>query len=387
MKLIKHSLSALIFLFIATAASAQWYHDDMGTTTFGSGPNPWINAATACNPPGTTNLGVTVAGPGGTGYTNWNGGWSGSGTGIAGASLTWQTDVGSPTTTSVSFTYSISVSGTATISSMTFGTRRNSVGHTNVAVAINGTPYTPTTTMMTTTTWTPNSVAVSPVRSYTAGQFITIVFTFTGGTGTGGVVQRLDELKIFGTTTPAPVEMTEFTVAPAPVGFDLQWRTATEKDNHYFAVERSPDGQSYSEIARVDGAGTSNTEQSYRYNDPEPLKGTNYYRLKQVDFDGRSDYSPIRLAEYRIGHEARISPNPLPLHQSPQLQLDMETEAILQVNVYDQLGQLLHTAQVNALKGPNLIPLDMAVDLPKGTYAVQILYEQQPLATQQLVIR
>ena len=171
-----------IFIFLLAISNymtvtAQWFHDNMesGVTT-GSAPNPWVN--NSASSPGVTNNGVTITGPGGTGYTYWNGGWDGVSPGgiTTGASLTWQTDAGSPTTTSVSFTYSLTVTGTANISSMTFGTRRNSVGHPNIAVSINGTSYTPTTTTMSNTSFTPNSVTVSPALNFTTGQTITIVF-------------------------------------------------------------------------------------------------------------------------------------------------------------------------------------------------------------------
>lgn len=305
----KNFLLFLVLSFTSTIVSAQWFYDDGGTVNSGVAPNPWVNSSASS--PGVTNNGVTLTGPGGTGYANWNGGWDGVSTGTTanGASLTWQTNVGSSTTTSVSFSYSLSVTGAATISSLSFGMRRNSSGHTNLAVTINGVPYTPSTSTMSNTSWTPVTVNVSPVLSFTAGDNISIVLTFSGGTGAGGVVQRVDELKIFGSAV-LPVEMTKFSAKPASEGFELNWSTATESNNHYFVVERSQDGKSYLEIARINGAGNSIYEQSYQYNDRTPLKGKNYYRLKQIDFDGSFEYSKIIVINKETRSVLSVYPNP-----------------------------------------------------------------------------
>ncbi len=73
----------------------------------------------------------------------------------------------------------------------------------------------------------------------------------------------------------------------------LTWRTATEKDNDYFQVERSQDGRAFAAIGQVKGNGTTNVVQAYSYTDGTALAGTVYYRLKQVDYDGKFEYSKV----------------------------------------------------------------------------------------------
>ena len=351
----------LAFSLIASVASAQWFHDDMNGPTSGTAPSPYVNTSAACNPPGITNQGVTIVGQ--VGAPTWFGGWDGSGSGTgasAGSCITWTNFATG--NTSVVYTYTLAVTGNATISSMTFGARRNSNGHQNISVSINGTSYTPSPATLTTTGWTPVSVSVSPVRNFTAGNTITIVVTYDGTAGSS-IVQRLDELKIFGSSS-APVEMTEFTVKPAPLGFDLQWRTAIEKDNDYFAVERSHDGRSYAEIARVDGSGNSIVTQSYQYNDRTPLDGDNYYRLKQVDFDGQFEYSKSIVIRQNSKDKVSVFPNPSNGIFTISGLSDEEEEPITLMN---SVGQIIAVAvQPNG-------QLDLSA-YPSGIYYIDILY-------------
>ncbi|HEY1038492.1 MAG TPA: hypothetical protein VGF30_03760, partial [Bacteroidia bacterium] len=78
----------------------------------------------------------------------------------------------------------------------------------------------------------------------------------------------------------------------------LKWQTASETNNNYFELQRSTDDLNFTDIARIDGAGNSNTLINYKYIDENPIQGNNYYRLKQVDFDGNFHYSPIELAYF-----------------------------------------------------------------------------------------
>lgn len=92
---------------------------------------------------------------------------------------------------------------------------------------------------------------------------------------------------------PLPIELIYFGVRNDAGGVTLQWTTATEIDNDHFTVERSADGQAFSAIAVVPGAGTSLSVLHYSEPDPSPLMGTSYYRLRQTDHDGTTTLSPV----------------------------------------------------------------------------------------------
>lgn len=90
---------------------------------------------------------------------------------------------------------------------------------------------------------------------------------------------------------PLPVELISFKGAAVNGAAKLYWATAQEKENDRFVVERSQDGKSFVAIGEVKGNGTSATRIDYSFTDTNPSAGANYYRLRQIDFDGTEDFS------------------------------------------------------------------------------------------------
>ncbi|HSH65115.1 MAG TPA: T9SS type A sorting domain-containing protein, partial [Bacteroidia bacterium] len=113
-----------------------------------------------------------------------------------------------------------------------------------------------------------------------------------------------------GGTNPLPVELVSFTATPENDQVNLDWITMSELNNDYFTVEKSTDGNSFTEIARITGAGNSKLETNYHTVDSKPVKGLNYYRLKQTDFDGEFAYSTIITVN--LGSNAELSINAYP---------------------------------------------------------------------------
>ncbi|UII22739.1 T9SS type A sorting domain-containing protein [Fulvivirga ligni] len=107
-----------------------------------------------------------------------------------------------------------------------------------------------------------------------------------------------------------PVELTSFDVDGKDDYNELHWSTASELNNDGFEVQRSKDGKSFETIAWVAGHGTTNDEKLYSFVDYEPLKGNNYYRLKQIDFDGQYEYSPVKFLYRDFPLRLNIYPNP-----------------------------------------------------------------------------
>ena len=90
-----------------------------------------------------------------------------------------------------------------------------------------------------------------------------------------------------------PVELISFEAVGNGEQVDLSWTTAGELNNQSFLVERSRNRVDWRAIASVQGAGTTAAEQHYRVTDTSPNSGANYYRLKQLDLDGRFTYSSV----------------------------------------------------------------------------------------------
>ena len=99
-------------------------------------------------------------------------------------------------------------------------------------------------------------------------------------------------------TVSLPVELTAFDATPTTTSVLLNWTTETELNNDYFEIQHSVDGQKFEVIGTVLGAGTSLEAQEYGFEHDKPVNGTNYYRLRQVDFDGAFEISQTVVAEF-----------------------------------------------------------------------------------------
>jgi len=118
---------------------------------------------------------------------------------------------------------------------------------------------------------------------------------------------------------PLPVTLLSFKGEKLEKSSLLKWETKTEINNDYYQLEKSNDGINYSYLAQVSGAGNSNIELEYSYIDENPYNGDNYYRLKQVDFDGTFKYySPIVINFNTLGVDEDINlyPNPVVNNQN-----------------------------------------------------------------------
>ena len=109
---------------------------------------------------------------------------------------------------------------------------------------------------------------------------------------------------------PLPVDWLFFQVKEAGEKAEVAWATAQETDSDFFLVEHSRDGRHFEPIGKVTAAGNSADESHYFFTDARPNIGVNYYRLKQVDADGRFEYSAVRSVEIRGGGKVHIFPNP-----------------------------------------------------------------------------
>jgi hypothetical protein len=132
-----------------------------------------------------------------------------------------------------------------------------------------------------------------------------------GGSG-GRPTMRLDDILISdATTVTLPVELAYFRAqSDDNQSVSLRWKTVVEKNSRDFRLERSTDAKTFTEIARLDAAGTTHVPKLYAFTDRSPAHGANYYRLRQVDRDGRQHlFRPVAVV---IGSEGKgqAYPNP-----------------------------------------------------------------------------
>ncbi len=134
-----------------------------------------------------------------------------------------------------------------------------------------------------------------------------------------------------------PATFTSFTVKADGCKALLEWQTGMEQNNSHFVVERSSNGYEFTAIARVGAAGNSNTTNTYKFTDEAPASGVNYYRITQVDFDGK--YSSTDIKAIRIqcnGSQVALKAYPNPARSQVNIQ---SGKAIAQINVVAASGQ------------------------------------------------
>jgi len=107
-----------------------------------------------------------------------------------------------------------------------------------------------------------------------------------------------------------PIRLLSFDAKAKGDEIYISWSTMSETNNDYFLVEKSPDGVDFEELSKINSKGDSKSLQEYSCIDQNPYNGINYFRLKQVDFDGKSQYSKIISVVVEQSDFAAISPNP-----------------------------------------------------------------------------
>jgi hypothetical protein len=180
---------------------------------------------------------------------------------------------------------------------------------------------------------------------------------------TAVTLQQLAYQQATGTTpTPLPVRLVAFSAhASGQAAVALQWQTASEVGSAYFEVERSVDGVRFAPVAHVAAMGTSPIAHAYTYTDSEIATSVRYYRLRQVDQDGTSAYSPVRTVLPLGPADLRLYPNPA---SSGGTQVS-GVPAGVAVWVLDARGQVVRTTTADQTGTLTL------TGLPTGLYIVR----------------
>jgi hypothetical protein len=148
----------------------------------------------------------------------------------------------------------------------------------------------------------------------------------------------------------------------------LSWQTAVEINNDYFTIERSPDGNAWEEIEKIDGAGNSVERLAYATIDLNPLQGLSYYRLKQTDFDGTYSYSEIRTVSVSksVKRAIQIYPNPT----DGPVYLETEEFDLQAIQVYNYLGEEVLSITNEPSEANKRFVIDLT-ELPAGMYLIK----------------
>ena len=169
-------------------------------------------------------------------------------------------------------------------------------------------------------------------------------------------------------STGLPVELVSFDARENGTDILLTWQTASESQNRGWEIEHSTDAQNWNRVGFTGGRGESFELQSYSFTHETPQPGNNYYRLKQIDYDGAFEYSEVVNVNFaENSRELRVYPNPVS-HGELKLILPKLEEAGAQFYVRDYTGKVLLKSQVTASE----TILDVS-SLPVGLYMMEIV--------------
>ena len=178
---------------------------------------------------------------------------------------------------------------------------------------------------------------------------------------------------------PLAVEMSGLEVWKDGDHIVIDWTTISEHKSDYFVIERSKDGRQFQAIGQMEAKGNSEVVQIYRFRDEHPLPGTNYYRIKEVDWDGSNSYSAIKSVWLQGEGQSQIWQNP----SGTRIFLKKEkssTESRLEI--YDLQGHLLHRLFLDNRAGDQFLDLP---ELETGQYALLLFNGYQLPHSERLV--
>lgn len=196
-----------------------------------------------------------------------------------------------------------------------------------------------------------------------------------GGSGNDDAAGGAGHARVYSNPSILPVGLVDFKAIwndNKQTEAFLSWTTKTEINNEFFFLEKSTDAIHFEDIARIDGAGNSQTEIEYSFIDRNiPEEDQNiFYRLRQVDFDGTITYSDIEVLQKEEGIEIiTLYPNPNFGKFNVVLSSSVSTSAT--VIITDRLGKMVQNNYIEVQKGVTNIPTNLT-EVSSGNYMLQI---------------
>ncbi len=173
--------------------------------------------------------------------------------------------------------------------------------------------------------------------------------------------------KNFQESSPLPVSLLDFSGKNIYNQYVLlSWTTSMEKNNDHFLLEHSPDGVHFTTLTTIKSKADSDTVRKYSIIDNSPFNGANYYRLKQVDIDGKTTTLPTIQVNFGSGQSPAVYPNPA----TDFVTVVAADEPIQSVILYDLLGkQLLRKDNID---GSTQVKMNLS-GLPSAVYLVKTI--------------
>lgn len=166
-----------------------------------------------------------------------------------------------------------------------------------------------------------------------------------------------------------PVELNLFTAEIKDNSVLLSWTTVTEVNNYGFELERKSGVTDWKKIGFIEGSGNSNSPKQYSFTDKNLVGGSKFqYRLKQIDNDGRYEYTDIVEVNFIPKEFALYQNYPNPFNPETKIRYQLPKESKVSIKIYDILGSEIREL-LSEQKEAGIFELEFnAVNLPSGTY-------------------
>jgi hypothetical protein len=217
-----------------------------------------------------------------------------------------------------------------------------------------------------------NWVQISVTVTLTPNTYRKLEFSIHSCNSTSVYVALDDICLLEPSSGPLPVVLTGLKGAYNKGVANLTWGTQQEQNSSHFEVERSNDGVSFSLLGKIVAAGNSSKELSYKFDDVKANAGSNYYRLKMVDKDGRYEYSNTVLLNVSIKGFNITGIYPSPFADRVNISISSENASTGSVRLMDNTGKVVAQQNIQIKKGITSITLDNLGRLAKGFYIAEV---------------
>lgn len=174
------------------------------------------------------------------------------------------------------------------------------------------------------------------------------------------------------TTTTLPVNLIDFSATAENKQVKIEWSTASELNNHHFDVERSADGTSWNVVNTVKGNGTTSSISIYSAYDNAPLNTVNYYRLLQVDLDGRKKVSKVVAVRFKKAELSMVIVYPNPTFSDIRFKVDNVNAKTIAATLVTLDGKTLYNESYSTSASTNDYKLNMKKKPLAGTYVLHV---------------
>jgi Secretion system C-terminal sorting domain len=184
----------------------------------------------------------------------------------------------------------------------------------------------------------------------------------------GGSIVYVDNIYFFNSSV-VPVTLTNFTATKNKNISNINWNTLTETGNKGFEVERSNDGRNFTSLEFVPSQG--NTKNNYTTIDKAPKVGVNYYRLKQIDVDGRFTYSSIVSVKFDKEDIASFTFYPNPAKEILKINVGVIETENATIKLMNTVGQTVISKTINKSASTSVINFDVS-KMASGIYYLEL---------------